>query len=90
MRNLYEFLFDLAVKNLKRRKRRTYFTVAGISFGVWLSILFLGIMNYNYGKLIDNGSKMSFGHVSFLNEDFLLHSSAKNSVKLSNKGGSGC
>ena len=39
-------------------------------------------MNYNYGALIDNGSKMSYGHLSFLDKDYLLHSSAKNSVKV--------
>ena len=79
------FLIGLAVKNLKRRKRRTMFTVAGIAMGVWLTLTFFGVTNYNYAKLIENGSKMSYGHLSFLNEDYLLHSSAKNSVFVSEK-----
>ena len=80
-----KFLIELAIKNLKRRKRRTMFTVAGIAMGVWLTLTFFGVTNYNYGKLIENGSKMSYGHLSFLNKNYLLHPSAKNSVFVSEK-----
>ena len=59
------------------------FTVAGIAMGVWLTLTFFGVTNYNYGKLIENGSKMSYGHLSFLNKNYLLHPSAKNSVFVS-------
>lgn len=80
-----KFLIDLALKNLKRRRRRTMFTVSGIALGVWLTLSFFGVTNYNYAKLIDNGSKMSYGHLSFLDEHYLLHPSAKNSVFVSDE-----
>ena len=39
------FVIDLAIKNLKRRRRRTMFTVAGIAMGVWLTLAFFGVTN---------------------------------------------
>ena len=71
-----KFLIELAIKNLKRRKKN-YIHPAGIAMGVWLTLTFFGVTNYNYGKLIENGSKMSYGHLSFLNKNYLLNPSAK-------------
>ena len=80
-----KFIFLLGLKNLSRRRRRTFFTAIGVVLGVCLTLVYLGVSNYTYGSLIDNSAKMNYGHISFVNEDYLLRPNAQNGVKISSK-----
>jgi len=61
---MYSEIFLMAWRNLWRRKRRTWITIATIVFGVWLSMTFTGIGDYSYTNMIDTGANLGFGHVT--------------------------
>ena len=54
------FIFLLGLKNLKRRRRRTFFTALDDALGAWLTVVYLGVSNYSYDSLIDNSSANEF------------------------------
>ena len=57
-------LFNLAWRNLWRRKRRTLITAFTVAFGVLMAVTFTGMGDYSYTKMIDTGATLGFGHVT--------------------------
>ncbi len=55
---------EMAWRNLWRRKKRTYITAFTIGFGVLLSVVFTGMANDSYVKMINTGAIMGMGHVT--------------------------
>jgi len=53
----------MAWRNLWRNRRRTIITLFGITFGVFLAVLFTGIGDYTYSNMIDHSAKLGAGHV---------------------------
>ncbi len=56
-------LLKLAWRNLKRRKRRTAITAASIALGIALCVLFTGLSDGVYGKVIDMAVRLGAGHL---------------------------
>ena len=57
-------IYEMAWRNLWRRKRRTYITAFSIGFGVLLSVTFTGTGDYSYTKMINTSASMGLGHVT--------------------------
>lgn len=74
-------LATLAWRNLWRNRRRTLITLFGISFGVMLAVVFTGMGDSTYGKMIDHAAKLGGGHVVVQHEGFQDLPSLKKSVR---------
>jgi ABC-type lipoprotein release transport system permease subunit len=61
----------LAWRNLWRYKRRTIITLASISFGLTLAMIFLTLGNGAYQTLIDQGARLYGGHFSVEHPNYL-------------------
>ena len=57
-------LAALAWRNLWRNRRRTLITVFGIAFGMFLAVIFTGLGDASYSKMIDDAAKGGAGHVT--------------------------
>lgn len=64
-------LFIMAYRNLWRNTRRTAITLFSIGFGLMLSIIFTGISDSGYGRLIEGASRMGMGHVAVIPPGYL-------------------
>ena len=57
-------LASMAWRNLRRHRRRMLITLSSISFGILLAVLFTGMGDHSYSKMIDLAARMGTGHVS--------------------------
>lgn len=57
-------MMRLAFRNLWRRKRRTLITATSIGFGLWLSVLMIGIQESTYQRFVHTGSQGGFGYLT--------------------------
>jgi ABC-type lipoprotein release transport system permease subunit len=73
-------LYKIAWRNLWRNRRRTIITLSSISFGLLLAILFTGLGDSTYGKMIDQAAKMGGGHVTLQHPEYLEIPSLKRTV----------
>jgi ABC-type lipoprotein release transport system permease subunit len=55
----------LAYRNLWRNHRRTLITVASVAGGMMFSLLFTGLQDGGYSKLIDSSARIGSGHLTF-------------------------
>lgn len=56
-------LAAIAWRNLWRNKRRTWLTVGGIAFAVWLLVFARSMQDGTFGSMVDNGARLMPGHV---------------------------
>ena len=70
----------MAWRNLWRNRRRTIITLFGISFGVFLAVIFTGIGDYTYGNMIDHSAKLGAGHVVVQHREYQDLPTLENSV----------
>jgi len=70
----------MAWRNLWRHRRRTLITVFGVSFGVLLAVLFTGIGDDSYTKMIDLAARLNGGHVVMQHPDYLEMPALKRTV----------
>lgn len=73
-------LSGFAWRNVWRNRRRTFITLSGIAFGMFLSIMFTGLGDSMYGGMIDQAAQMGAGHVTIQHPEQLLAPSAKRFV----------
>ncbi len=64
-------LILMAFRNLWRNTRRTAITLFSIGFGLMLSLIFTGIGDSGYGRLIEGASRMGMGHVALIPRGYL-------------------
>lgn len=64
-------MLAMAWRNLWRNTRRTLITLFSFAFGVMLAIIFTGLGDANYGKMIELASRLGSGHVSFQHPEYL-------------------
>ncbi len=70
----------MAWRNLWRNRRRTILTLASMTFGLMLAVLFTGIGDEGYGKMIELAAKMDGGHVTVQHPKTLDTPSLKRTV----------
>lgn len=61
----------MALRNLGRNTRRTVITLVSISFGLMLALIFTGIGDSQYTKLIEGATKLGWGHLSVLPREYI-------------------
>ncbi len=64
-------LVKMALRNLGRNRRRTVITLISISFGLMLALIFTGIGDSMYAKLIDGAAGLGWGHVSVMPPEYI-------------------
>ena len=67
---LYLRLIDMAWRNLWRNRRRTWLTVAGIAFAVWLLVFARSMQDGTFGSMVDNGARLLPGHIQVQHLDY--------------------
>ena len=60
---LWLHLAAIAWRNLWRNRRRTWLTVGGIAFAVWLLVFARSMQDGTFGSMVDNGARLLPGHV---------------------------
>jgi ABC-type lipoprotein release transport system permease subunit len=70
----------MAWRNLWRNRRRTLITLSSMAFGVMLAVLFTGLGDHTYGKMIDLAARSGGGHVTLQHPDMLVTPSLKRTV----------
>jgi len=71
---------SMSWRNLWRNRRRTLVTLSGIVFGVLLAVLFTGLGDSNWTKMINLAARMGGGHVTLQHPDYLQTPSLKRTV----------
>ncbi len=71
---------SMAWRNLWRNRRRTLITLSSIAFGIFFAVLFTGIGDSTYSRMIDMAARMGTGHVTFQHPDYLELPSLKRTV----------
>ena len=61
----------LAWRNLWRNRRRTILTLTSIGFGTLLSVLFTGLGDASFSKMIDLAARLGGGHVTLQHPEYL-------------------
>ena len=61
----------MAWRNLWRNRRRTLITLSSIGFGILLAVLFTGMGDHSYAKMIDLAARMGGGHVTIQHHEYL-------------------
>jgi ABC-type lipoprotein release transport system permease subunit len=56
--------FSMAWRNIWRNRRRTLLTLCSIAFGTFLAVLFTGMGDESYTKMINLAARMGSGHVA--------------------------
>jgi ABC-type lipoprotein release transport system permease subunit len=74
-------LAAMAWRNLWRNRRRTIVTLSSIIFGFLLAVLFTGLGDHTYSKMIDLAARMGGGHVTLQHADYLDRPSLKRTVR---------
>ena len=70
----------MAWRNIWRNRRRTLVTLSGIAFGVMLAVLFTGMADDSYSKMIDLAARMGGGHVTIQDSEYQDVPSLKRTV----------
>ena len=73
--------YAMAWRNLWRNRRRTLITLCGIVFGTFLAVLFTGMGDSMWGKMIDLTARMGGGHITIQHPEYLETPSLKRTVK---------
>lgn len=73
-------LIKMALRNLGRNNRRTIITLVSISFGLMLALIFTGIGDSQYTKLIDGAARLGWGHITVLPEEYVDFPSLSKSI----------
>ncbi len=73
-------LAAMAWRNLWRHRRRTVLTLASMAFGMTLAVLFTGIGDEGYARMIELAAKMDGGHVTVQHPEMLDTPSLKHTV----------
>ncbi len=73
-------LIKMALRNLGRNTRRTAITLASISFGLMMALIFTGIGDSQYGKLINGAAQLGWGHIAVLPEGYIDFPSLSRSI----------
>lgn len=60
----------MAWRNLWRNTRRTMIALVSFAFGILLAILFTGMGDDTYGKMVELAARSGSGHVTFQHPDF--------------------
>jgi putative ABC transport system permease protein len=63
-------LLSIAWRNLWRNRRRTWLTVSGIAFSVWLLVFARSIQDGTFELMVDNGARMLPGHVQVQHPEY--------------------
>jgi ABC-type lipoprotein release transport system permease subunit len=63
-------LAAIAWRNLWRNRRRTWLTVAGIAFAVWLLVFARAMQDGTFGTMVDNGARLLPGHIQVQHLDY--------------------
>ena len=61
----------MAWRNIWRNRRRTVFTLVSIAFGTFLAVIFTGMGDHNFTKMIDLAARMGGGHVTLQHPEYL-------------------
>ena len=72
--------YAMAWRNLWRNRRRTLITLCGIVFGTFLAVLFTGMGDSMWGKMINLTARMGGGHVTIQHPEYLETPSLKRTV----------
>ena len=75
-------LYSMAWRNLWRNRRRTLLTLSGFAFGMLLAILFTGLGDATYGKMVNLAARMGAGHVTIQHPEYQELPSLKKSVRV--------
>ncbi len=71
----------MAWRNLWRHRRRTLLTLSSIAFGTTLAVLFTGLGDSNWRKMIDLAARMGAGHVTLQHPEYLETPTLSRTVK---------
>jgi len=63
-------LTAIAWRNLWRNRRRTWLTVAGIAFAVWLLVFARSMQDGTFGTMVDNGARLLPGHIQVQHPEY--------------------
>ncbi|MCB9683091.1 MAG: ABC transporter permease [Alphaproteobacteria bacterium] len=63
-------LATMAWRNLWRNKRRTLLTLASITFGTFLSVMFTAMQDRNFADMIDYAARLGGGHVTLQHPEY--------------------
>lgn len=74
-------LIRMALRNLGRNTRRTFITLVSITFGLMLALIFTGIGDSQYSKLIDGAAQLGWGHITVLAEGYVDFPSLTRSIR---------
>jgi ABC-type lipoprotein release transport system permease subunit len=75
--------YTLAWRNLWRNKKRTYITLASITFAVMISTFMRGLQLGSYEKMIDDSIRSSTGHLAVMDKYYWDDKTLINSMELS-------
>lgn len=71
----------MAWRNIWRNRRRTLVTLFGIAFGTMLAILFTGLGDSSWTKMIDHAVRLGSGHVTIQHPEYIDKPSIRRTVK---------
>jgi len=74
-------LKGMAWRNIWRNRRRTVITLVSIAFGTFLAVVFTGMGDHSWTKMIDLAARMGGGHVTLQHPEYLDKPSFARTVK---------
>src|SRR6056297_3576624 len=82
-------IFKIALRNLIRQKRRTFFTALSMIIGFVLASFFIAWADGSYNYIIDNFTRNRLGHIQIHKEGYLdkptLYKTVKNYENIEKK-----
>lgn len=75
----------LAWRNLWRNKKRTYITLASVTFAVVVATMMRGLQLGTYDKMLDDAIKSSTGHVALMDKLYWEDKTLLNSMEFSSE-----
>ncbi len=73
-------LISIAWRNMWRNRRRTLITLTGIVFGTMLAVIFTGLGDHSWTKMINIAARMGGGHVTLQHPEYLQTPSLKRTI----------
>ena len=73
-------LISIAWRNMWRNRRRTLITLTGIVFGTMLAIIFTGMGDHSWTKMINIAARMGGGHVTLQHPEYLQTPSLRRTI----------